>query len=185
NNYQIVDNVTLLHGTHSFRFGGDFRKLISPQSFVQRARGDYEYNTSDLFFRDIAPDFLGQRSVGSSAFYGDQILLFAFGQDDWRFRPNLTFNLGLSDVYQQDPFGARQQKLNGIASVPGLMTFDEPKTQKTNFAPRLGLAWSPNYSSGYLGRIFGGPEKSSIRASFQMAYDVIFDNLPILSVPPQ
>ncbi|PWT92332.1 MAG: TonB-dependent receptor [Blastocatellia bacterium] len=185
NNYQVVDNVTLLHRNHSLKFGGDFRKLISPQSFVQRARGDYEYNTSDLYFRDIAPDFLGQRSVGSSPFYGDQILWFAFAQDDWRFRPNLTFNLGLSYVYQQVQFGGRQQKLNAIASVPGLITFDEPKSQKTNFAPRVGLAWSPSYTSGYLGRIFGGPEKSSIRASFQMAYDVIFDNIPILSLPPQ
>ena len=185
NNYQVIDNLTLLHGPHSIKFGGDFRKLISPQSFVQRARGDYEYNTADLFFRDIAPDNLGERSVGSSPYYGDQILWFAFGQDDWRFRPNLTFNLGLSYVYQQEPFGARQQTKNAIASVPGVITFGEPKSQKTNFAPRVGVAWSPGYTSGYLGRIFGGPEKSSIRASFQMAYDVIFDNIPILSLPPQ
>ncbi|PWT79736.1 MAG: TonB-dependent receptor, partial [Acidobacteria bacterium] len=185
NNYQVINNVSWLRKTHSFKFGGDFRKLISPQSFVQRERGDYEYNTTDLFLRDIAPDFLGQRSVGTSPYYGDQFLLFAFAQDDWRFRPNLTFNLGLAYAYQQLPFGARQQKLNAIASVPGLITFDEPKPQKSNFAPRVGLAWSPNYSSGYLGRIFGGPEKSSIRASFQMAYDVIFDNIPILSLPPQ
>jgi carboxypeptidase family protein len=185
NNYQVIDNVTLLRNNHSLKFGGDFRKLISPQSFVQRARGDYEYNTTDLFLRDIAPDFLGERSVGSSPYYGDQIVFFGFAQDDWRYRSNLTFNLGLAYVYQQEPFGARQQKLNAIASVPGLITFGEPKTQKTNFAPRIGVAWSPGYDSGLLGRVFGGPEKSSIRASFQTAYDVIFDNIPILSLPPQ
>jgi len=185
NSYQVIDNVTLLRKNHSFKFGGDFRKLISPQSFVQRARGDYEYNTTDLFLRDIAPDNLGERSVGSSPFYGDQILFFGFAQDDWRFRPNLTFNLGLAYVYQQLPFGARQQKLNAIASVPGLISFAEPKSQKTNFAPRIGIAWSPAYDSGLLERVFGGPEKSSLRASFQTAYDVIFDNIPILSLPPQ
>ena len=185
NNYQVVDNVMLSHTNHSFKFGGDFRKLISPQSFVQRQRGDYEYNTSDLFLRDIAPDFLGERSVGASPYYGDQVLFFGFAQDDWRFRPNLTFNLGLSYAYQQLPFSAKQQKLNAISSVPGLIMFDEPKAQKKNFAPRVGVAWSPTYSSGYLGRIFGGPEKSSIRASFQMAYDVIFDNIYLLSLPPQ
>jgi hypothetical protein len=185
NNYQIVDNLTWSRGAHSIKFGGDFRKLISPQSFVQRQRGDYQYNSTDLFLRDIAPDFLGERSVGSSPYYGDQKLLFAFIQDDWRFRPNVTFNLGLSYAYEQVPFGARQQKLNAIASVPGLITFDSPKSQKNAFAPRVGVAWSPSYSTGYLGRIFGGEGQSSIRASFQMAHDIIFDNLYILTLPPQ
>jgi Carboxypeptidase regulatory-like domain len=185
NNYQIVDTLTWTKGAHSIKFGGDFRKLISPQSFVQRQRGDYEYNTTDLFLRDIAPDQLGERSVGASAYYGDQRMLFSFVQDDWRIRPNVTLNLGLSHVYEQLPFSARQQTINSISSVPGVLVFGEPKSQKKNFAPRIGVAWSPNYSTGYLGRIFGGAGQSSIRASFQMAYDVIFDNLYILSLPPQ
>jgi hypothetical protein len=185
NNYQIVDNVTWNRGAHSLKFGGDFRKLIAPQSFIQRQRGDYEYNTTDLFLRDIAPDFLAERNVGANTYYGDQQQWFAFVQDDWRFRPNLTFNLGLSYTYEQVPFGARQQKLNSLASVPGLISFDSPKAQKNAFAPRLGIAWSPKYEKGYLGRLFGSEGQSSIRASFQMAYDVIFDNLYLLSVPPQ
>ena len=185
NNYQIVDNLSWSRGVHSIKFGGDFRKLISPQSFVQRQRGDYQYNTADLFLRDIAPDNIGERSVGSSPYYGDQKLFFAFVQDDWRVRPNLTFNLGLSYVYQQLPFGARQQKINAISSVPGLISFDSPRSQKDAFAPRVGVAWSPGFNQGYLGKIFGGEGQSSIRASFQMAYDVIFDNLYILSLPPQ
>lgn len=185
NNYQVVNNLSWTRAAHSLKFGGDFRKLISPQSFVQRQRGDYEYNTSDLFLRDIAPDFLGERSVGQSAYYGDQKLLFAFAQDDWRFRPNITFNLGLSYAYEQVPFGARQQSLNSLASVPGLITFDSPKAGKKNFAPRVGVAWSPAYNEGYLGKLFGGEGQSSIRASFQMAYDIIFDNLYTLTQPPQ
>jgi Carboxypeptidase regulatory-like domain len=185
NNYQVVDTLTWTKGAHSIKFGGDFRKLISPQSFVQRQRGDYEYNTADLYLRDIAPDFLGERSVGASAYYGDQKMLFSFVQDDWRIRPNVTLNLGLSHVYEELPFSARNQTINSISSVPGLLVFGEPKSQKKNFAPRIGVAWSPNYSSGYLGKVFGGAGQSSIRASFQMAYDVIFDNLYILSLPPQ
>jgi hypothetical protein len=141
NNYQVVDTLSWTKGAHSFKFGGDFRKLISPQSFVQRQRGDYEYNSTDLFLRDIAPDQLGERSVGASAYYGDQRMLFSFAQDDWRIRPNITLNLGLSHVYEQLPFSARQQTINSIASVPGVLVFGEPKSQKTNFAPRIGVAW--------------------------------------------
>ncbi len=185
NNYQVVDNMTWLIGNHSLKFGADFRKLISPQSFVQRQRGDYDYLSSDLFFRDIAPDDLGERTVGVSPYYGDQRLFFPFVQDDWRIRPNVTLNLGLSYSYQELPKGAKDQELNAISSVPGLLEFRRPRAQKSNFAPRVGLAWSPNYDSGYLGSLFGGAGKSSIRASFQMAHDVIFDNLYILSSPPQ
>ncbi|HEX8178315.1 MAG TPA: carboxypeptidase regulatory-like domain-containing protein [Pyrinomonadaceae bacterium] len=185
NNYQIIDNLSYTRGNHSFKFGGDFRKSISPQSFVQRQRGDYEYGTTDLFLRDITPDQFGERTVGSSAYYGDQKILFAFAQDDWRFRPNLTFNLGLSYSYQQLPFGARQQVQNSIASVPGLIEFREPRAQKKNFAPRVGFAYSPSYESGWKNLLFGNGNKSSLRVGFSMAYDVIFDNLYILSLPPQ
>jgi hypothetical protein len=185
NNYQLINNLSYLAGNHSLKFGADVRKSISPQTFVQRERGDYQYDSTERFLRDLNPDFLAERNVGASKFYGDQILFFGFAQDEWRMRPNLTLNAGVNYVYQQVPFGARLQKLNAISNVPGLIEFGAPKAQKKNFGPRLGLAYSPNYDSGFLGFLFGSGGKSSIRAGFSMAYDVIVDNLYILSSPPQ
>jgi len=185
NNYQIVNNLTYLAGSHAFKFGGDFRRVISPQSFVQRERGDYQYNTFDLFLQDISPDNLAQRTVGASPYYGDQHVLFAFAQDDWRISPNLTLNLGVSYSYQEVPKGANLQALNALASVPGLIEFREPQEQKWNFAPKVGVAYSPNFDTGLLGRVFGSSGKSSLRAGFSMGYDYIFDNLYVLALPPQ
>jgi hypothetical protein len=186
NNYQIVNNLTWLRGSHSFKFGGDFRNIISPQSFSQRVRGDYEYGGLEQFLRDLSPDVFGERNAGNNIYYGNQRVLYAFAQDDWRLRPNLTLNLGVSYSYQQVPLGARtSQVLNSISSVPGLIEFREPKAQTKNFAPKVGFAWSPDYKGGMLGRLFGESGKSSIRAGFSMGYDYIFDNLYILSNPPQ
>ncbi|MGH9929774.1 MAG: carboxypeptidase regulatory-like domain-containing protein [Pyrinomonadaceae bacterium] len=186
NSYQVVNNLTYLSGNHSFKFGGDFRDIISPQSFSQRVRGDYEYGSVEQFLRDLSPDVFGERNAGNNIYYGNQKILYAFAQDDWRFRPNLTLNLGVSYSYQEVPLGARtSQALNAISSVPGLIEFRAPKTQKKNFAPKVGFAWSPDYKEGMLGRIFGSGGKSSIRAGFSMGYDYVFDNLYILSNPPQ
>ena len=184
NSYQIVDQATYSTGRHSIKFGVDLRNIISPQSFVQRQRGDYEYPNLDLYLRDVQPSF-GERTVGASPYYGNQQIFYAFGQDDWKVRPNLALNLGVNYVYQQVPLTARQQTLNAIASVPGLLEFNEPKAQKGNFAPRVGVAYAPNFKSGVMHRVFGDADESSIRASFAMAYDTIVDNLYILSLPPQ
>ena len=72
------------------------------------------------------------------------------------------------------PFGERSQTLNAISSVPGLITFGEPKVQNLNFMPRIGFAWSP-----------GNSGNTSIRGGFGINYDKLFDNLGILSLPPQ
>lgn len=185
NSYQVVNNMSWSKGNHSIKFGGDFRQIISPQTFTQRARGDYQYSEFQYFAYDLRPDFTAQRSVGDVVYYGTQKILYAFAQDDWRVRPNLTLNLGVNYSYQEPPKGTQLQALNAIASVPGLIDFHAPRAQKKNFGPRVGFAWSPEFQSGMLGKVFGTSGKSSIRAGFSMAYDYIFDNLYILSLPPQ
>ena len=101
-------------------------------------------------------------------------------------RPNLTLNLGVNYSYQEPPKGTQLQALNAIASVPGLIEFHAPKAQKKNFATegRLCLV-AELHTEACLGRVFGTSGKSSIRAGFSMGYDYIFDNLYILSLPPQ
>jgi hypothetical protein len=48
--------------------------------------------------------------------------------------------------------------------------------QKNRFSPRLGVAYSPRASGGWLGRIVGGPGKTSIRAGYGIYYSVIQGN---------
>lgn len=172
NIYQIVDNISWVKGNHTLKFGFDGRKAISPQSFTQRVRGDYTYNTLDLYLQDKTPDNFGERSTGNAFYYGDQTALYGFANDTWRVRPNLTLNYGLRYEFTSVPTGERLQKLNSAASVPGLINFHEPKPQYKNFAPRVGIDYAPN-------------DKTSIRAGFGIAYDVIYDNLGILALPPQ
>ena len=136
NNYQIVNNTTWLAGNHSLKFGVDFRNIISPQSFVQRERGDYQYSGDRLLPARSEPGFPGTAHGWRFAYYGNQQLFFPYIQDDWRIRPDLTLNLGLNYSYQGVPKGAKLQALNSISSVPGLIEFNEPESQKGNFAPK-------------------------------------------------
>jgi Carboxypeptidase regulatory-like domain len=46
-------------------------------------------------------------------------------------------------------------------------------TYYKSFAPRIGLAWSPGAKDGLLGKVFGGPGKTSIRAGFGIFYNPI------------
>src|SRR5882762_3396067 len=174
NVYQLGDNLTWSRGRHTLKFGVEGRKYISPQSFTQRSRGDYEYGSLDRYLRDVNPDVLAERSNGNPIYYGDQTALYWFANDDWRIRQNLTLNLGVRYEYTTIPFGERSQKLNQAASVPGLVDFSEPRAPKNNWGPRIGIAYSPG-SSG----------TTSIRAGFGISYDVLYDNIGILSLPPQ
>src|SRR6202165_4031262 len=174
NLYQASDNVTWTKSRHTLKFGIEGRKYISPQSFTQRSRGDYEYSTMDRFLRDLNPDLLAERSNGNPIYYDDQTALYWFANDDWRIRQNITANLGVRYEYTTIPCGERSQKLNQAASVPGLVDFSEPRAPKNNWGPRIGIAYSPG-SSG----------TTSIRAGFGISYDVLYDNIGILSLPPQ
>jgi hypothetical protein len=174
NTYQGTDNLTWTKGAHTLKLGVDFRKYISPQGFTQRSRGDYQWSTMEGFLRDLNPDGAAERTTGNAIYYGDQTEFGTYINDDWKVKPNLTLNLGLRYERTTVPFGERAQPLNAISNVPGLITFGETKAQNRNFMPRVGVAWSP-----------GTRGTTSIRAGFGINYDKLFDNLGILSLPPQ
>ena len=173
NLYQFTDNVTWVKGTHTLKFGFDGRKFISPQSFTQRVRGDYEYGVLSEYLNDLAPSTFGERSSGDFIYYGDQTAFYGFANDSWRVTPTITVNYGLRYEFTSVPTGQRVQTINAAASVPGLINFGVPQPQYKNFMPRIGLAWAPGHGDW------------SIRGGFGMGTDVLYDNLGILSFPPQ
>lgn len=172
NLFQVTDNVSWVKGKHAIKIGFDGRKYISPQQFTQRARGDYEWSATDYFLHDLAPDEFGQRSSGTHTYYGDQTALYGYINDTWRATPTLTINAGLRYEFTSVPVGERTQALNAGSSVAGLISFHAPQPAYTSFAPRVGVNWAPD-------------SKTSVRAGFGVAYDVLFDNLGTLSFPPQ
>jgi len=185
NSYQVYDTINYIRGSHSFKFGGEYRNLIATSQFLPRARGDYIYVNFEDLIRDLVPTFDPVRGVGSGAFTFNQERFFVFGQDDWKVTPNLTLNLGLRYEYTTLPRDAALQALNAIANQPGFITFGVPKTDKNNIAPRVGFAYSPEFDGGIGGFIFGGRGQSSIRANFSVSYGDVFGNLSLLTLPPQ
>ncbi len=174
NLYQLTDNVTWTKGSHSLKFGFDGWSAISPTQFIQRSRGDYEWQYLSDYLYDNNPDGIAQRSLGHASYYQNQQLLGFYANDNWKVTPNLTVNLGLRYEYLTVPLSENTQDLNASASAPGLMVFKSPTAQTKNLMPRVGVAYSPGTSG-----------KTSIRAGFGITYDVLYDNLGTLSLPPQ
>jgi hypothetical protein len=183
NFYQVVNNVSIVKGSHTFKFGGEYRWYISPQGFTQRSRGDYEYNGTQVFLEDLAPDNFGQRSTGSSTYYGTQKAVYFFANDTWRVNQHLSLNGGVRYEYTTTPIGENRQILNSLSDTPSILVpqagnqplvFGKPQAPKNNWAPRFGFAYSP-----------GNSGNTSIRGGFGMAYDTLYDNIGSLAVPPQ
>src|SRR5205085_7815984 len=82
-----------------------------------------------------------------------------------------------------------QAALNGQAFNPTIGYLPIAKSGRNNIynpdygdvGPRASLAWSPSYSGGYLGHVFG-PSKTVLRAGFGIYYDRI-NNVQSVEIP--
>jgi hypothetical protein len=129
-------------------------------------------------------------------------------QDSWRVRPNLTLTAGVrysyytpiwetngfmvrpnfdvedwwnrrqSDMYAGRPSDATPPlawDLAGRANgQPALYNPD-----KNNFAPRVAIAWAPQFDSGIGRELFGAPGKTAIRAGWGMYHHRIGSSLAV------
>ncbi len=170
---QLQENVTKTWGRHSIKAGFNISDIILSGYFVQRARGDYDYATFEQYLLDQQPSgsslsgVQGERSVGTANGVPFGFLqTAAYVNDDFRVRRNLTLNLGLRYEYVTVPVGSRAQRFSPIADVPGVISFAAPKSDKNNWAPRLGFAYTPGKSAIW-----------SIRGGVSMSYDNAYINL--------
>jgi Carboxypeptidase regulatory-like domain len=171
NTYQVSENLSWTHKNHNLKLGVEARRYIAPNTFTQRARGDYEYSSLGTYLYDINPDGITERSTGTLVYYGDLVDSSWYISDTWRVRPSLSLNFGMRYEYATIPFGERLQSLNIASSVPGLIDFSEPRAPKNQFMPRVGFAWSPDKNQTW-----------SIRGGWSMGYDVLYDNLGLNSI---
>src|SRR5262249_17885444 len=102
-----------------------------------------------------------------------------YGQDSWRISPSLTMNYGLrwevqlpfqalNDTFANVPFEGLYGE-SGLGNIfkPGTVTgspsnyalfgtgYQAYKADYGNFAPTVGIAWSPNFENGFLSRLAG------------------------------
>jgi len=174
NTYQVQNNFTYSSGRHTWKFGGEWRRWITSSDFLPRSRGEWEYADLEELINDELPSIVTLRNVGSGRFDGNMHGLYFFVQDDFKVTPRLTLNLGLRYEWTGNPVDVKKQELNAIASTPGLFEFREPKTDRNNFAPRVGFAWDPT-----------GSGKWAIRGGAGLSYYNTFQNLALLNLPPQ
>ena len=200
NTYMATDSFSKVFGRHTLKVGGEYRYLQVNERNFANVFGGFVFSGS-LTGNDFA-DFLLGAPQGDSGPNGytqasKQILDSrtkyggVFGQDSWKVKPNLTLNLGLRWEYSTpwyDTQGKIQSIIPGEQSVlfplspVGFVYPGDPGVPKTltptrykNFGPRLGLAYSPGFSDGVLGKIFGGPGQTSIRAAYGIYYTSIED----------
>jgi hypothetical protein len=189
NTLYLGDSISKVIGRHTLKFGGQFHNDQVNSNPNATFNGTFNIDGTETG-NPFADFLLGTPSnftqTTGQRFYLRNHYAAAFVEDSWRVIPNLTLNYGL----RWDLIEPWSEKYNNIQTVvpgeqsvlypnalPGLVVPGDPGIPSTlspakyrNFAPRIGLAYSPKFDHGILKKIFGDSGKSSIRASYGMFY---------------
>ncbi len=191
--FQWIDNFSKVMNRHTMKFGVEFHYDQINTDPIAQFNGNFLFAGSETG-SDFADFLLGIPSQYNQsqlqAFYGRNKYWGLYGQDRWRLSPNLTLNYGL----RWDRIEPWYEKNDGLStfepgkssvvfpSAPaGILFPTDPGIPRTvappgnlGLAPRIGVAFAPNANGGtLLGRLLGGPGKTSVRAGFGLYYTSI------------
>ena len=186
NLHQLNDNVTWTHGTHTSKFGFDFRWVALFRGAANVPRGGLTFN-GDIANNGFAAFLLGYPSntttpEGLPLTETRQKRAAVYATDDWQVSRKLTLNLGLRYEYNTPAIDIKglwrslsfEQLTNGLPTViPDIGTkFEFYTPQKKLFMPRLGVAYRPG-------------DNWVVRAGFGIYYNVHqLNNYTILNLNP-
>ncbi len=189
NTIYLSDGLSRVIHAHSLKFGGQFHadQVNTHPNATFNGTFNIEGTETGSPYADFligAPSNFTQSS--GQPFYLRNRYLGLYAQDSWRARSDLTVNAGLRwDVImpfwekfnQLQTYIAGEQSTLYPGALPGLLVAGDPGVPRTiaptsyhNFAPRLGMAWTPKPESSFWKAILGSGGQSSIRASYGLFY---------------
>jgi Carboxypeptidase regulatory-like domain/TonB dependent receptor-like, beta-barrel/TonB-dependent Receptor Plug Domain len=146
NSFQTYDDAFFTRGLHSLKLGVAFEREQLNELSNSSPLGTFTFGSLSAFltnhpkrFKAAFPNLLTPRGLRQTIF-GSYI------QDDWRWRPNLTLNLGLRYEMTTVPTEV-QGKIANLYNLTdanphlGNPFFSNPTLR--NFEPRIGFAWDP------------------------------------------
>lgn len=182
NTFSYSDTVSWVKGRHTWKFGGAFTPYQNNTLFDFIVDGDYGFDDFVGTFNQYANALLGMPDTyiqfGSAPSNIRQKSTFAFLQDEWHVKSNLTLTLGVRYEYSSPKYDTQGRSFSIVPgaqstrfpNAPTSLLFPgDPKApnganfpDKNDWAPRVGFAWDP-FKNG----------KTSIRAGIGMFYDVL------------
>jgi hypothetical protein len=169
-----VDNVSIVHGAHTIKFGVDLLRTDDYVNSLTAEFGDYTYGTKTGPFGNLSgvanfgvdlanpgdKDYTSYKQAFGPATLGFNTWdIGAFIQDEWRIRSNVTLNYGLRYQYIVMP--------DTVLPNPQIPQTTSLPEDSTDFGPRIGVAWDilgdtkTVLRAGY-GIYYGRIENSSI-----------------------
>jgi hypothetical protein len=183
NNYEFYDDAFWTHGAHAIKFGGGVERMQFNNEAFQNQGGLWKFPDMAAFLQNEATHFEEGIPAAITPRESRQTLFAGYAQDDWRFRSNLTLNIGvryemvtvlkdaqgkitsLPTIASPDPQCGVQYTSPFLGTLSGGHCgsvgpyYTNPT--KRNFEPRIGFAWDP-FRDG----------KTSVRGGFGI-YDVL------------
>src|SRR6266566_1949116 len=176
NSFQGYDDAFWTHGTHSLKFGAGVERQQLDRLAHTDPSGVFTFDSLSGFLTNNPTKFTGEVASSVRPQGLRQTIFGLYAQDDWRFRPNLTLNLGLRwemSTMVNDNHGGIVNLTNMPDSTSLLCGRPDPNCTpggplfgnftRRNFEPRIGFAWDPFHNG-----------KTAVRGSFG-----VFDILPM------
>lgn len=166
NTWQYYDDLFITRGKHSMKFGVAAENDRQNYDNSTQTGGTWAFAGLGRFLTNQPTSLSAQIPGTLTPRHVNQAIYGGYAQDDYRFRSNLTLNIGLRYEMATVPQELAGKVTNLHSITEASPTLGNPwwrNPSKRNFEPRVGFAWDP-FKDG----------KSSVRGGFGM-----FDVLPL------